>query len=116
MSKSFYKHKLLFDENMAARRLFPRLNEHFDVKHVRDDLNIGGSSDSRLYAIATEQGRVLVTKNGRDFRALVSADGPGVLDLPDGWTNRQIDSKLTALLTRHGPKYFAGHYRTIATE
>ncbi len=49
MPKSFYKHKLLFDENMPRRLVFPRLNELFDVKHIRDDLGHGGISDPEVH-------------------------------------------------------------------
>ena len=117
MPKHFYKHKLLFDENMAARQLFPRLNEHFDVKHVRDDLNHGGDPDLAVYALAVAQKRIIVTINGQDFHGLAGTqDDAGVIDLPAGWSRAHVDTKLTALLMRHGPAYFAGHYRTLATE
>jgi uncharacterized protein DUF5615 len=115
MPKAFHKHKLLFDENMLARQLFPRLNEHFDVKHVRDDCNMGGSSDTRVYALATARGRVLITKNGRDFRVLVRDGRAGVVDVPDGWTTVQIDTKLTALLMRHGAPNALGNFEFDVT-
>jgi hypothetical protein len=117
MSKRFYKHKLLFDENMAARQLFPRLNEHFDVKHVRDDLNQGGIDDPPVYDLAVAQGRIVITINGDDFRPLVGMKpDAGVIKIPEAWRREHVDSKLTALLMRHGPKYFAGHFRILATE
>lgn len=61
--------------------------------------------------------RIIITFDGRDFRPLVDTalKGPGVIDVPMGWTAAHIDTKLMALLTHHGPKYFAGHYRTLAT-
>jgi hypothetical protein len=46
------KYKLLLDENMPDRALFPRLNELFDVKHIREDLNIGGLKDPQVYFLA----------------------------------------------------------------
>jgi predicted nuclease of predicted toxin-antitoxin system len=117
MPKHFHKHKLLFDENMDVRQLFPRLNEHFDVKHVRDDLHLGGLKDPSVYDLAVVQGRIILTINGDDFRPLVGTkQDAGVIKIPDAWTRERIDSKLTALIMRHGPKYFAGHYRILATE
>jgi predicted nuclease of predicted toxin-antitoxin system len=117
MPKRFPKHKLLFDENMAARQLFPRLNEHFDVKHVRDDLNRGGIDDPPVYDLAVAQGRIIITRNGDDFRPLAGTKADaGVIKIPDAWTRERIDSKLTALLMRHGPKYFAGQYRILVRE
>lgn len=118
MPKRFHKHKLLLDENMPPRSEFPRLNHHFDVKHIRDDLRHGEIGDPDVYQLATAQGRIVVTFNGRDFRSLVGTlpHDPGVIDAPASWRNAQLDTKLTALLMGHGPKYFAGHYRTLATE
>jgi hypothetical protein len=46
MPKPFYKHKLLLDEHLSHRRAYPTLNEHFDVKHIKDDLRHGGMVDS----------------------------------------------------------------------
>jgi hypothetical protein len=54
MPKKFHKHKLLLDENMPSRRVFPRLNALFDVKHVRDDLKSAGASDDQVYEIAEQ--------------------------------------------------------------
>jgi hypothetical protein len=45
-------------------QLFPRLNEHFDVKHDRDDLNLGGLKDPPVYDLAVAQARILITLNG----------------------------------------------------
>lgn len=87
------------------------------MKHVRDDLNHGGDPDPNVYDLAVAQGRIIVTVNGQDFRELVGTqDDAGVIDLPANWPRAQVDTKLTALLMRHGPAYFAGHYRTLATE
>ena len=54
MPRKFHKYKLLLDENMPGRQLFARLNELYDVKHIRDDLNSGGISDPQVYALATK--------------------------------------------------------------
>ena len=116
MPNKFYKHKLLLDELMYTRRSYPRLNRNFDVKHIRDDLDLGGSTDKSAYELASKLGRIIITANGRHFRNLVQADSAGVIDFPADWSTSRVDTKLTALLMRHGPKYFAGQYRTLATE
>ena len=59
MGHCFYKHKLLFDENMPSRVEFPRLNGLFDVKHVRDDLGSGGIADPDVYALAVKLQRLI---------------------------------------------------------
>ena len=117
MSKRFHKHKILLDEDVYPRSAFPHLNELFDVKHIVHDLNRPGTLDRPLYRLATAQGRIVVTFNGKDFRELVlHPDDPGVIDVPAGWSAPRIETKLVSLLMHHGASYFAGHYRTLATE
>jgi hypothetical protein len=116
MPKSFYKHKTLLDEQLLHRRLYPLLNAHFDVKHIRDDLHLGGLPDPEIYELAARQGRIILTTNVKDFRHLLREDSPGIIGIPDAWSLSRIDSKLTALLVRHGPKYFRGRYRSLAAE
>src|SRR5712691_12986536 len=70
MPKRFYKHKTLLYEHLLHRRLYPLLNEHFDVKHIRDDLHLGGLPDPEVYQLAVSQGRIILTQNVTDFRAL----------------------------------------------
>ena len=103
MPKRFYKHRLLLDENMSGWQDFTRLNQHFNLKHVRDDLKQQGASDPAVYALAVTQRRIIVTANGRDFRPLVTPECSGIVDFPAEWSDRQIDTKLTALLMREIP-------------
>jgi hypothetical protein len=88
------------------------------VKQVQDDLQQGALEDPDVYQLARTQSRIVITFNGRHFRPLVGTlpDDPGVIDAPASWRNTQLDTKLTALLMHHGARYFAGHYRTLATE
>ena len=116
MPKRFYKHKLLLDENIAPRQAFPRLNELFDVKHVTRDLNRGGDSDPVVYELAVSQRRIILTRNVKHFRALVGTkQDAGCIAVPPHWKPAQIDTRLTALLTQHGPAYFARRQRTLDT-
>jgi predicted nuclease of predicted toxin-antitoxin system len=116
MPKRFYKHKVLLDEQVAPRQYFPRLNEHFDVKHIKHDLNLASLPDPQVYELAASQDRIILTKNVKDFRALLQEDSPGVIGIPETWANDRIDSQLTALIMRHGPSYFRGRYRPLAGE
>jgi hypothetical protein len=116
MPKRFYKHKTLLDEHLYHRRVYPLLNAHFDVKHIRDDLHLDGLPDPEIYELARKQGRILLTTNVKDFRPLVRDDCPGIIGIPDAWLPDRIDSKLTALLMHYGPNYFRGHYRSLAAE
>ena len=116
MPKPFYKHKTLLDEHLYHRRLYPLLNAHFDVKHIRDDLHLEGLPDPQVYELAVKQGRIILTKNVKHFRPLLRDDCPGIIGIPVAWLPDRIDTKLTALLMRHGPNYFRGRYRSLAAE
>src|SRR4051812_25359431 len=82
MPKSYSRHKLLLDEQLYARESYPRLNEYFDLKHVRNDLHLGSATDPRVEDVAKAHGRIVVTQNGKHFRRLVKPDSPGVIDIP----------------------------------
>jgi hypothetical protein len=113
MPKSFYKHKILLDEHLYHRRAYPTLNEHFDVKHIKDDLNHGGMDDASVHALAVKQGRIILTSNVKDFRPLLREDSPGVIGIPETWTPARLDTKLTALLMQHGANHFRGRFHSL---
>ncbi|WP_172639334.1 DUF5615 family PIN-like protein [Streptomyces tailanensis] len=109
MPRAFYKHKLIFDEHLPNRREFPRVNSHFDVKHIAHDLRKAGTPDAQVYELAVQLNRIVVTQNTKHFAPLAKArGGPGVIGIPPHWREDQVDSKLAALLTKHGPTYFEG--------
>jgi Domain of unknown function (DUF5615) len=116
MSKPFYKHKLLLDEHLPPRQLLPRLNGHFDVKHIKHDLRHAGMADPLIHELAVEQGRIILTTNVKDFRPLLKEDSPGVIGIPEAWSPTRVDTKLTALLMKHGPNYFRGRFRSLGAE
>ena len=117
MPKPFHKHKLLFDENMPPRTGYPRLNEHFNVKHISHDYNKSGTPDEEVYKTACEQGRIIITINRDDFIKLVGTkDDCGVIAIPDGPAAARTDTKLTALLMHHGPNYFRGRLVPLGGE
>jgi hypothetical protein len=113
MPKGFYKHKLLLDEQMSPRQYLPRLNAHFDVKHIKHDLHHGGMDDPLIYALASQQGRIILTTNVKDFRPLLRDDAPGVIGIPATWSDSRLDTSLTALFMRHGDNYFRGRYHPL---
>ena len=116
MPKPFYKHNLLLDEHLPPRQVLVSLNAHLDVKHISHDLHLAGLADPAIYELALKQGRIILTINVKDFRPLLREDSPGVIGIPENWTAQRIDTKLTALLMRHGPNYFLGRYRSLAAE
>ena len=72
MVHTFFKHKLLLDEGFPPRLYFPRLNERFDVKHMKDDFRKIGLPDTEVYAFAVQSKRMIVTYNAKDFRRLAT--------------------------------------------
>jgi predicted nuclease of predicted toxin-antitoxin system len=117
MPKRFHKHKLLLDENMPHRTDLPLLNSKFDVKHLVDDLKHAGISDPEVYQLAVAQKRILVTFNTKHFRALAGTkDGTGVIGVSANLPTSQIDTKLTALLTRITPHALARKFTPLTGE
>jgi predicted nuclease of predicted toxin-antitoxin system len=114
MRKRFYKHKLLIDENMYPRQKFPRLNEHFDVKHIVHDLNRDGASDMAVYELAVSQRRIILTQNKKHFQKLVGTkQDAGCIAIPPHWTSIQIDTRLTSILMQYGQSHFAEKLLTL---
>jgi hypothetical protein len=113
MPKPFYKHKLLLDEHLPPRQFLPRLNEHFDVKHIKHDLHHGGMDDSPIHELAVKQGRIILTSNVKDFRPLLREDSPGVIGIPETWPTTRLDTKLAALLMQHGANHFRARFQSL---
>lgn len=117
MTKRFYKHKLLLDENFPVRSYFPNLNNRHNVKHITDDLNFSSLADDKVYKLAQKEGRMIVTYNVKDFVPLVENDTKtGVIGVSPSLPPEQIDKKLTALLNRSTRKSLVGKLTTISGE
>ena len=117
MIRRLYKHKLLLDENFPARTKLPKLNELYDVKHLRDDLGITSITDPQVYAVAVKQCRLVVTFNAEDFRPLAEKRAEsGVIGISTNLTNKQIDTKLVAFLRKQPPKRLYGAFHYISAE
>src|SRR5258708_3742150 len=117
MPKKFYKFKLLLDENMPPRFKFTRLNSRYDLKHIRDDFHLTGLSDPKVYDLACQQQRLILTFNGTDFRALATkSHETGIIALSRNLLDEQIDTKLGALLSRSTPASLFGKYMPLTGE
>jgi len=111
MPKTFHKHKLLFDENMRPRTSFPRLNEHFEIKHVSHDLKMSGLTDTEVYDLAIHQGRIIITLNIVDFKKLAGTKkDAGIIGIPPHLLPPQLDNKLTSLLQKYSPNMLRGKF------
>jgi predicted nuclease of predicted toxin-antitoxin system len=117
MPKRFHKHKLLLDENMPHRTDLPLLNSKFDVKHLVDDLKHAGIPDPEVYQLAVAQKRILVTFNTKHFRSRAGTkDDAGIIGVSANLTLTQVDSKLTALLTKSTPHALARKFTPLTGE
>jgi len=111
------KPKLLLDENFEPRIHLPKLNQLYDVKHIAEDLHKGGLPDSEVYALAVQQGRLVVTYNEKDFRSYAeTSEKSGVIGVSTNLTAAQIDTKLVALLRKSSQKSLYGTYHYISGE
>jgi len=117
MTRKLYKHKLLLDENFPARTRLPKLNQLYDVKHLRDDLGITGIKDPPVHAVAASQRRLVITFNAEDFRPLTKkSEDSGVIGVSTNLTSNQIDTKLVAFLKKQSPKSLYGAFHYISGE
>ena len=115
--KPSYKHKLLLDENFPIRKHLPSLNRRFNVKHVSADLNLEGLSDPKVYALACKEGRLVVTRNIKDFKQLAhTSEATGVIGISPNLIFDKIDKKLTALLNKSTKKSLYGKLTIITGE
>jgi predicted nuclease of predicted toxin-antitoxin system len=117
MPKRFYKFKLLLNENMPPRQRFPRLTSRFDVKHLRDDFSKLGLKDPAVYDLAVRRNRLIITFNGTDFKKLVGkSTQTSVINVSANLRYEQIDTKLTALLTKSSEKSLYGQFTDLTGE
>jgi predicted nuclease of predicted toxin-antitoxin system len=60
--------RLLLDANLSSKRIGDPLRQQgHDVRGVADEPALDGLDDESLLALATDDGRILVTRNSRDF-------------------------------------------------
>jgi predicted nuclease of predicted toxin-antitoxin system len=63
--------RLLLDANLSPRRIAAQLRETgHDVLALAEDVAHEGLSDPQVLELATSEGRVVVTRNSRDFAPL----------------------------------------------
>ncbi len=102
---------------MPPRSDLPRLNKHFNVKHVDHDLGQGGASDEDIYMLAVSQKRVILTHNIKHFLSLAGTrDDAGIIGISANLTPSQVDTKLMALLTKSTPHALQGKFISLTGE
>lgn len=114
MSPRFYKHRLLLDEGIYPRKSLRRINNRYDIKHIKHDLNKGGIKDKEVYAIARKQKRIIITYNIDDFKQIATqSKDTGVIGISQGLTPDQLDIKLNSLFSKSSEKSFDGKYTPL---
>ena len=64
--------RLFLDAHVSARPIATALREQHDVRAADEERELDGSEDERLLALATEQGRIMVTFNVNDFARITT--------------------------------------------
>lgn len=114
MPPRFYKHKLLLDEGLYPRKSLPRVNNRYDIKHIKHDLKGAGFEDEEVYKIAVRQKRIIVTYNTRHFRKLAKRSiDSGIIGVTQKLTPEQLDTRLNSLLSKSSEKAFYGKYTSL---
>ncbi|HUF31998.1 MAG TPA: DUF5615 family PIN-like protein [Acidimicrobiales bacterium] len=64
--------RLLLDANLSPKRIGAALEQRgHDVLSLAAEPNLGALADPQVLELAAEQGRILVTRNSRDFAPLL---------------------------------------------
>lgn len=116
MPKRFFKFRLLLDENLPPRSRFPKLNGRYTILHIAHDLKKSGLSDKEVYKLAVKQKLVIVTFNYRDFPTKDINRNSGIIGISPNTSIEQIDTKLTALLTKSKKGQLYGKFTNIFSE
>ena len=102
---------------MRGRIDFPKLNEHFDVKHISHDLHKPGVSDEEVYEIAVSQRRIIVTLNTDDFRKLAGTKRDyGIIGISPHLIPPQLDNKLSAFVMKLKSGQLNGKFMALGSE
>lgn len=114
MPPKFYKHKLLLDEGLFPKHYLKRLNNRYNIKHIKHDLHKGGAKDQDVYSIACKERRIIVTYNINDFKILASKNkDSGVIGVSSNILADDLDKKLNALLNKKSGKSLYGKYTPL---
>jgi len=95
--------RFLFDQHVSGPALRRSREYGVDVLHV-GEVGLSGADDPAIFHWAIREGRVIVTRNYRDFAPLVEALArkgdpfPGVLFYPSSKAHSDVGAHVQALL------------------
>jgi predicted nuclease of predicted toxin-antitoxin system len=94
--------RFLFDQHVNARALRQLRDEGIDIVHAAE-VGLGDADDADVLTWAASEGRIVVTRNYRDFAPLVEAFGkrglpfPGVLFFASSVRQSDVGHHVSAL-------------------
>jgi predicted nuclease of predicted toxin-antitoxin system len=59
--------RLLLDANLSSKRVGEPLRRRHDVRAIADEQELDGLDDELVLELASQEERILVTRNSRDF-------------------------------------------------
>lgn len=112
MPRHPHKFHLLLDENVESRKVFLKLNDFHNVRHLVGDYKKSGINDSQVFELAKHEKRILITYNYKDFHNFPLTNHVGLIGISRSLTIPEIDKKLMSFLRDksetdlYGKKYF----------
>lgn len=108
------RYKLLLDENLSPRERFPILNNRHNLRHLVQDFKQGGINDIKVYDLAVEEKRLILTFNRKDFEKMSKNNkSTGIISASTNVSDEQIDKKVTSLLSRKRKNELYGKFHHI---
>jgi hypothetical protein len=84
-----------------------------DVKHIAHDYKSAGVSDDKVFGLAFRDKRILVTKNVKHFRPLLSDYKVDVIGVTEAVGPEELDKAITARLRKWGKTEMSGRFTAI---
>ncbi len=103
------KFRFLLDSAFAQPPAFPKLRKKANLAHAVYDLNLSTQAeDEEIYQKATEENRLVLTINFKDFKKLIKKNRTGIFGIESQLSNEKIDSKVTNFISGKNPDEFWG--------
>ncbi|MDO8639126.1 MAG: DUF5615 family PIN-like protein [Candidatus Daviesbacteria bacterium] len=109
ISKKKKKFRLLLDSAFARSSAFPNLQKKVNLIHVVWDLKLSPQvEDEEIYQKATNEKRIVLTINFKDFKKLAKEGKAGVFGVESQLSNEDIDKKVCKFISGKNPQDFIG--------
>ena len=109
MSKKIRRFRLLFDSSFPRKEVLLRLSKKANISHVVQDYNYPNQSEDRdIFDLATKVDRFVVTVNKKHFKKFLDKIKPGIVILPSGLSNEELEKSLIKLIANKNPDDFYG--------